>query len=108
FYRDEIQQQIYIRTGFSDLASRPPVVAVFLVNESQGENAKEIFKKYWGNDPTAKLWGDGGEAKSDPSLKNEISSYADRLKLYYVTSTKGRPITALRVKHLGYDNLIRY
>lgn len=108
FYPDDIQQQIYIRTGPSDLASRPPVVAVFLVNESQGENAKVIFEKYWGNDPTAKLWGDGGEAKSDPSLKSYISPYANKLKLYYVTSTKGRPITALRVKQLGYDNLIRY
>lgn len=106
----DIQQQIYVRRGPSDLESKPPVVAVFLVNETQGENAKAIFDKYWGNDPTARLWGDGGESGSDPSLNSYISNLpvGDKLKLYYVTSTSQRPITDLRVKHYGYDGIIRY
>jgi hypothetical protein len=109
FGNTEIQQQVYVRKGPSDLNSRPPVVAVFLVNETQGENAKEIFKKYWGNDPTARLWGDG-EPGSDPSLSAYISglNVGDKLKLYYVTSKNQRPITNLRVKHYGYDQIIRY
>jgi hypothetical protein len=109
FGNTEIQQQVYVRKGPSDLDSRPPVVAVFLVNETQGENAKEIFKKYWGNDPTARLWGDG-EPGSDSSLSAYISglNVGDKLKLYYVTSKNQRPITNLRVKHYGYDQIIRY
>lgn len=69
----DIQQQIYVRRGTSDSTSKTPVVAVFLVNETQGENAKAIFNKYWDNDPTARLWGDGGESNSDPSLNSYIS-----------------------------------
>ncbi|MGI6685556.1 MAG: S-layer homology domain-containing protein [Bacillota bacterium] len=106
----DIQQQLYVRKGMSDIEAKPPVVAVFLVNESQGENAKAIFKRYWGDDPTARLWGDGGEAKSDPSLKSYISSLpvGQKLKLYYVTSKNQRPITKLRVKHLGNDGQLHY
>lgn len=103
-------QQLYVRKGMSDIAAKPPVVAVFLVNESQGENAKAIFKRYWGDDPTARLWGDGAELPPDSGLQSYISNLpvGDKLKLYYVTSKNQRPITQFRVKHLGRDGQIHY
>jgi hypothetical protein len=32
----------------------------------------------------------------------------DKIKLYYVTSTNERPITKIRVRHLGLDNQMHY
>jgi len=103
-------QHIYVREGASDNAQNPPVVAVFLVNETQGENAQTIFKHFWGNDPTARLWGVGAELPPNSGLQNYVSALpvGDKLKLYYVTSTNERPITQLRVRHIGRDGKTYY
>lgn len=105
---DETLQHLYVRYGTSDETSNPPVVAVFLVNETQGENAKDIFRKYWGNDPSAKLWGYG--ANFSPGLDKYVSAppLGYNLRLYYVTSTNGIPITHIRMKHITMDNKVVY
>ena len=47
---------LYVKYGYSD--AQDPVVGVFMVNWSQGENAEAIFKERFQNkDPSAKLHG---------------------------------------------------
>ncbi|MGI6605842.1 MAG: hypothetical protein ACOX2X_02185 [Peptococcia bacterium] len=54
--------------------------------------------------------GVGAELPPNSGLQNYVSALpvGDKLKLYYVTSTNERPITQLRVRHIGRDGKTYY
>ena len=105
---------LYYSKGASNgTGENAPVVDIFLVNHSQGENAHQIFEEKYGNDPTAILWAyvngrqrpydNLQEPINDPSM---MSVSAPRIYLCYVTSEMAMPIT--HVVTSPYPDVLQY
>ncbi|MDA8233414.1 MAG: S-layer homology domain-containing protein [Clostridia bacterium] len=109
FPSDELDY-IYVREGFSNDSNKPPVVGVFMVNETQGEDPIAIFNQLYGDDPTARLWGYAGEMLPNSGLEYYINreGLGDKITLHYVTSLNKKHIKRLRVKHINPKNQTVY
>ena len=111
YYDSDVNYVLYTRTERSS-ASRPPIVEIYLTDAGiDKENAYEIFKKKYGDDPTAKLYtvpllGDNPKqltsSASSPVYPGQVygvnfndvgKGRGARIFLNYVTSTRLGPNT---------------
>ena len=100
---------LYVREGFSNDVSKPPVVGLFMVNHTQGEDPIQIFKQLYGDDPDARLWGYAGQMEQNSGLDYYINyDYGDKLCLFYVTSRNKPQIAKLRVRNLDLNGKTQY
>ncbi|MGI6751131.1 MAG: S-layer homology domain-containing protein [Anaerovoracaceae bacterium] len=88
---------VYVRKGFSNDVSKPPIVGLIIANHTKGDNPWEMFDKAYGNDPDAKLWGAYPKnMEPDSGLEYYVNEW---VSLHYVTSRNKPQMTALRVRN---------
>ena len=108
YYDSDVNYVLYTRTERTS-ASRPPIVQIYLTNVGRGENAYDIFRAKYADDPSAKLYTVPLFGQEPKQLINSASSpvypgavygvnfndvgrgRGDRIFLNYVTSTRLAP-----------------
>lgn len=88
---------VYVRKGFSNDISKPPIVGLIIANHEKGDNPWEMFDMAYGDDPDAKLWGPYPKnMEADSGLEYYVNL---GVSIHYVTSRNKPQLTDLRVRH---------
>lgn len=102
------QTMVYVRYA----TTKDPVTGIFFVNETQGENAYDLFEaEYLNGDSTAKLWGSGHNNNTGSGLDNYVNNNqtaASAVRLYYVTSQQKKAISAIRIGWTDLNGNVSY